>query len=96
MKGSFFDIVCSTLVATGARSAVKYLSPTLVFKATYRFEPRKGDRQQEIVVTFGKPNYAERQFIAMCKKAGEPLPVKKVQLRFWPKKKATQKEKQCG
>jgi hypothetical protein len=37
-------------------------------------------RQTEIVVTIGKPNYAERKFIELAKKAGEPFPIKKIQL----------------
>jgi len=40
-----------------------------------------------MVLTIGRPNYAEREFIKLCKKAGEPFPVKKMQLKFYPKKK---------
>lgn len=35
----------------------------------------------------GAPNFAERRFIRLCFKAGEPLPVRKVQIKWWPKKK---------
>lgn len=41
----------------------------------------------EFVLKIGKPNYLERDFVKMCKKAGEPLPVKKVQIKHYPKKK---------
>jgi hypothetical protein len=39
------------------------------------------------VFTIGKPNYEEREFIKKCKKAGEPFPVKKIQVKFYNKSK---------
>ena len=36
----------------------------------------------EIAVTFGKPNYEEREFIAKCRKSGESFPIRKIQLKF--------------
>jgi len=62
------------------RKGTKYLSSELTVKATRRHKLDKRDKNQEFVVTVGRPNYAEREFIKKCKKAGEPFPVKKVQL----------------
>ena len=74
-------------IMLGAKRATKYVSPTLVYKATARHRLRRGARTVEMVVTIGKPNYAESRFIAVAKKAGEPFPVKKVQVKAWRKGK---------
>jgi len=71
-------------VMNGSRKATKFLSPILVIKASRRFPPRKGAPIVDLVLTIGKPNYEERRFIAQAKKAGEPFPIKKVQLKPWP------------
>ena len=71
----------------GAVRATKYFSDKLIIRAarrTYGGKIVKGNT--EIVLTIGKPNYQEREFIKKCKKAGEPFPVKKVQIK-WAKKK---------
>lgn len=65
-----------------AYRATKYLDKQTVVKATRRHKINGRARTTEIVVTFGYPNYAEREFIKKCKKAGEPFPVKKIQLKF--------------
>jgi len=72
---------------TKLRTATVFVAPTLVVKATrqHKFDGR--DRQETYIVTYGRPNYAERHFVSLCKKAGEPLPVKKVQLRLYPTKR---------
>lgn len=72
---------------TGARSAVKYISEKEVVRATRRLKPDKRNTREEVVLTIGKPNYAERAFVKLCKKAGEPFPVKKVQLKFYANRK---------
>lgn len=68
---------------TRVRQATCYLQPKLVVKVTRRHKPRKGNNYETTVLTFGRPNYAERAFLAKCCKAGEPLPVKKVQLKLY-------------
>ena len=77
-----FDEVISTLIHNDAYKATKYISENETIKATRRHKWTKRDRQREVVVTFGKPNYAERHFIKLCKDSGEPFPVKKIQLKF--------------
>lgn len=72
-------------VGAGAYRATKYLSPKLTVKATRRFARRRIDRRNpnvDIVLCIGRPNYAERQFIELCRKAGEAFPVRKVQLKL--------------
>jgi hypothetical protein len=71
------------------RRATKYLSPKLVVKLTARtYKYRNGkrgtkqDAHEDFVLTVGKPNYAERQFVKKLVAAGEPFPVKKIQLKF--------------
>jgi hypothetical protein len=74
-----------------AKKATKYISDNVVAKATRKVYGKKivGWGLQlpiEMVVTVGRPNYAEREFVKMCKKANVPFPVKRVQLKFGPKK----------
>jgi hypothetical protein len=75
--------VSSCLLETGAKKATLFLAKDFVVKATMGLRPRKNSRGHSFLVTFGKPNYAERKFIAACIKAGEPIPVRKVQLKFF-------------
>ncbi len=76
-----------SVLETQARKATVYLSETLVIKASARHKPRKQARIHEFVVTIGKPNYEEREFIRLCRKAKEPVPVRQVQLKWWPERK---------
>jgi len=80
-------VVESCLECRDIRSAYIVQSEKLVVKATKRGKPRKNENHIEIVLTIGRPNYAERKFIKLCKKAGEPFPVKKMQFKLYPKKK---------
>ena len=82
-----FSKAIEGLLSSGARSATVYLSPVLRVTATHIHKPRARSQSTTIAVTYGKPNYAGREFMKMCKRAGEPLPVKKVQLKLWPKKR---------
>ena len=50
-----------------ARGAVEFLSQTQIVRATKRLADRS---KVELVVTLGKPNYAERAVIKRHKKAG--------------------------
>lgn len=83
-----FATVCGALIASDAKTAVKYIDEKTIVRATWRLKRKAQNRRNEIAITYGAPNYAEREFIKKCKKAGEPLPVKKIQFRFYPKKKA--------
>lgn len=76
------DLVGHVLSSLNVKRATKFLSPGMVVKATYVGKPGGRARAHHVKVTIGSPNYAEREFIKQCKKAGEPFPVKKVQLKF--------------
>lgn len=68
---------------SGAKRAIKILAADRVLTAT-RLGTRKThgrSRSTSFVLTVGKPNYRVRAFIKQCQQAGEPIPVKKVQLR---------------
>lgn len=73
------------MYADGVRKATKYIDKNLVVKIT--LPAKKGGKRMQrargvtATVTVGRPNYLERKFIAQCKKAGEKLPVRKVQLK---------------
>jgi hypothetical protein len=75
----------------GVRRAVVFQHPNLTIVATRRHKGRKGERITEILLTIGKPNFRNRKFVKDYLKAGEPFPVRKVQLQFWPEKKASRK-----
>ncbi len=79
------------LIRTGSWKATKYLSRTSVVRATRRVYNRKidgRDNQISVVLTLGRPNYQEAEFIKTAHKAGEPFPIRKVQLRPLPKRRA--------
>lgn len=74
-----------------AIKATKFVSSDLIVRGTRRvYSGRlKGwglSLPIEVLITIGRPNFAERKFIKDCKKAGEPFPVKKVQFKFYQKK----------
>ena len=81
-KAKAIALVTDLIFETNAKKATKYLSRTEVVKATRRHKRRKNERTVEMVLTFGKPNYAERQFIKRAIAAGEPFPVKRALLKF--------------
>lgn len=81
------EAVVSSLIVTRMRKATKFIGPNMVIKLTRQRAPRKRQRGETFVLTIGKPNYEERKFLKDCKKVGEPVPVKKVQLRDFPKRR---------
>lgn len=82
-----FATVLGALINSDAKTAVKYLTPKLCVKATWHNKPSGRNRLESAVVTFGAPGYRQQKFIDACVKAGEPFPVKKVQLTAWPIKR---------
>jgi len=79
--------VLDVMANLNIRKATYFLSPDLTVKASRHNKVNRRSRIDSIVLTYGKPNYKEREFIKLCKKAGEKFPVKKIQLKFWPAKK---------
>ncbi len=85
-----FSDLAEFILEGGARKATKYFSEKQVVRATRRLfsgKIDKRDRRTEIIFTIGIPNYAERQFIKKAKKAGEPFPIKKIQIVWYKPKK---------
>lgn len=79
----FANVVINTLVNSTARRAIKYISPSLVVRATRRtFRGKIAGGNLELSVTIGRPNYSERLFINKCIKAHEPFPIRKIQLKY--------------
>ena len=72
----------AALAAPGTYRATKFLSEDFVVKVTRIHKKGRWERSRSFVLTVGKPNYAERQFLRKCKKAGEPIPVRRVQLKI--------------
>ena len=70
----------------GYKRATAYMSKDHTIKATAR---GYSHRQCEAVVTIGKPNFMEREFIRDCVEAGVKFPLRKIQLKAWtPKRRA--------
>lgn len=87
---NYYQALADSLIRNGAHTATKYVSPNHVVRATRKVCNRridKRDRRIEIMFTEGVPNYHARNFINMCRKAGEPFPVKKIQLTAFPKRR---------
>lgn len=82
-----FSKVVNALIASVAKSATLYLAPNLVVKATWRHKPKANHTREEVVLTFGVPNYLEQRFVKQAVAAREPFPVRKVQLKAWPVKR---------
>ena len=77
--------VVQTLLSNKARRATKYIDSKLVVSAARVLFNGKIDRRDTrttIVLKIGAPNYQEREFIKMCRKADEPFPVERVQLKL--------------
>ena len=72
--------VCKALIGSTSRSAVKIIDGLFVVRATWRYKPDRRHMRRELVVTFGAPNYRERQLI----KSG--VTYGKTYLRAWPKR----------
>lgn len=70
----------------GAWKATKYLTQRSIVRAT-----RVRKNRTTIVLSFGRPNYQEAEFIKKARKAGEAFPIRKVQLRMLPKPKKKKK-----
>lgn len=77
------------LLRMEAKRTTKYLDANTVVSAQRKSYKNKLDRRSQstdIILKLGKPNYVERKFIKQCKKAGEPFPVKKIQIKYFPQK----------
>ena len=85
-RSSIAAVTETLLTLRDVKRATKYVTPKLIVRATKR--NRRKYENFEVILTVDRPNYLETKFIKALVKAGEPFPVKKVQLKYWPKKKA--------
>ena len=83
----WFAVVCNALISSDCKSATKYLGSQFVVRATWRTRPHKKNTREEMVVTYGAPNYLESAAIKRMLKEGVTLPLKMVVLKPWPKKR---------
>jgi len=74
--------LAAKIIEGGAKRATKYLSPRQIVRATLVGKRDKRSASLTIVFTIGRPNYSEREFIKAAKRAGEPFPIKDIQLKF--------------
>lgn len=84
------ESVMRMVVQNEAKTAVKYVDTNFVIRATRRLFNGKLPAKSDpivVLVTIGKPNYREREFIKDCKKAKEKFPIKGVVLTFPPVKR---------
>ncbi len=84
-RSAVTKVVMAMLECRDLRKATLYLDPETSVRCARRFKLHKLSRRDELLLTLGRPNYNERAFIRACKKAGEPFPVKKLQLKWWKK-----------
>jgi hypothetical protein len=79
--------VIKALLHSDAKKASVYLSEKLVVSACRRFKADRRSTREDYVLKIGTPNYRERAFLRTCRAAGQPLPVRRVQLQAWPRKR---------
>lgn len=88
----FFTKALDTMFAQPElRSCTVYVSDKMRVTATRLFRSDRRNTRESLMVTYGSLNYAGREFVKACKQAGEPLPVRQPQYRWWPKKKKSKK-----
>lgn len=74
------------------KRATAYETENHVIKLTRQRPHDARSRSHTYLLTFGKPNYEQSQFIKACKKAGEKFPIAKLQLQHWPKPRKAAKK----
>ena len=79
-----YNKIIKSLILSEAVKATKYINPKFVIKAKRKVFNNKIDKRGniEIILTIGKPNFNERQFIKQAIKAKEIFPIKKIQLKY--------------
>lgn len=83
------------LLKANAWKATKFISEKYIVRATRQLERKKLSNvgNLEITLTIGHPNYEERDYVRMCKKAHMHFPLKNVWLKFPPKPQPKKKGK---
>ena len=84
---NYLAAMIAAFIDRNVRTATKYVSPGYTMRLSLVRPPDRRAKSRTFSLTLGTPNYAGREFVKACKRAGEPFPVEKVQLKFWPKKR---------
>lgn len=90
VTGLFEDLV---LYDTAARSGVAFMSEKFVVRLTRQFKHSKRNTRETLLLTYGAPNYAEREFIKKYKKKHGFAPTGTAHIKFWPKPRAKKGKK---
>jgi hypothetical protein len=81
--------IITAVIEEKAHRGTVYIAPNLLIRVTRKLAqgkiPSRGP--YEFVVSLCQPNYIERKFVKACQKAGEKFPIKKIQLKFPPKRR---------
>ena len=77
--------IANEVLTNGAKQATLYLTPNLTVKATLRGKARTNGRGTTILLTIGKPNYEQRQFIARHKRTDGVFPSNVTTLKYFKK-----------
>jgi hypothetical protein len=80
---NYIEQVVAPVLAGEVKKATKFVSPKYVIKATALHKLDRRDKINVVTVTAGRPNYAEQKFIRLALRAGEPFPIRKVQLKHF-------------
>ena len=80
-----YNKVIDQIINNKAIKATEYRSPKFIVRAVRKLYHKKirENHNVEIILSIGSPNYSEREFIKKCKEAGEPFPIKNIQLKFY-------------
>lgn len=79
--------VSAALIISKCKSATKYLDEKTIVRATWRNKPSNKNSREEMVITFGNPNYLERAYIKKLKIDGVKFPIKEIKIKHYPKLK---------
>lgn len=77
------------LVTSGAWKATFFLGPKEVIRVTRKLRNGRISNigNQEFILMIGRPNYLERQYAKLLKKAKIKFPCRKAWLKFPPKRR---------
>ena len=84
---TYYNEVVECILQGDIVKATKFVSPKEIVRATRTKTSFSRGQNIEMTLTIGKPNYAEREFIKDCQKAGEPFPVRNIQVKEYNPKK---------
>lgn len=86
---AFADAIETLLRCPTMRTVTVFVPPKTNCKhrvrITRRHKYHANRNGYELLVTYGEPNYAEREFLALCKKAG--CNPKRLWFKYWPEKR---------